>query len=419
MALGLAWFVAAAVTTLVHAGLLAAPHIAPGVVALTHMWVLGFFVTIAVGAIYQLAPVALSTTLWSERTGWWHLALHGAAVPVMIHGFWSWNLPLLAGAGSVVLAGVAVFAVNTGGTILRSGKRDAVAWSLALGSGWLVLTVAAGLALVANRLWHLWGTDPLPLLRAHAHLGLIGFFITLLQGVTFRLVPMFTLGDVPNWKPVRLGLWCSQLGLLVLAPALAFNAGAVAFAAAVAIVVGLGFTAWGLKLTLATRKKRQLDDGLIALVRGMGVLAVAAVAALWLVAPNTRAGSAPGGLSANVYGVLVLLAGLLPAIAGMMNKIVPFLTWMRAYGPKVGRVPTPPATAMSHPRLERLGINAITFASIPLLVGTWTLHSAWLYAGSALLVAGTLLFAANLVVVFRHLWRPVTPAAPTFPRPIR
>ena len=31
--------------------------------ALTHAWVLGFFVTVACGAVYQLAPVALGTTL--------------------------------------------------------------------------------------------------------------------------------------------------------------------------------------------------------------------------------------------------------------------------------------------------------------------------------------------------------------------
>ena len=34
---------------------------APPVIALTHAWVLGFLVTVAAGALYQLAPVALGT----------------------------------------------------------------------------------------------------------------------------------------------------------------------------------------------------------------------------------------------------------------------------------------------------------------------------------------------------------------------
>src|ERR1051326_167080 len=98
--------------------------------------------------------------------------------------------------------------------VRRSRQRDAVAWSLVLATGWLMLTVLAGLLLAVNRAGHFLPADPLALLRAHAHLGLVGFFLTLLQGVTFRLVPMFTLGDGPNWRRVRGGLWFTQIGLL-------------------------------------------------------------------------------------------------------------------------------------------------------------------------------------------------------------
>ncbi|PTX98643.1 hypothetical protein DB354_05105 [Opitutus sp. ER46] len=417
MGLGLAWFAAAVLATAWAPQQLITPHIAPSVIALTHAWVLGFFVTIAVGAIYQLAPVALSTTLWSERGGWWHFALHAAAVPVMVYAFWHWNLPLLGAAGSFVVAGVLLFAGNTLVTIVRSGKRDAVAWSLILATLWLVLTVTAGLALVANRLWHLWPTDPLPLLRAHAHLGLAGFFLTLLQGVTFRLVPMFTLGDVPHWRPVRIGLWLSQLGLLGLAPALAWHVGYASAVFGMAIVAGLVFSGIALRQTFATRKKRHLDVGLQALVRGMIGLGLASVAGIWLVWPTTAAGSAPGGFSANVYGVLVLLGGLLPAIAGMMNKIVPFLTWMRAYGPKVGRMPTPPASALANSRLEAWGLGLQGLALLPLLVGTWLVEPLWLRLGTLLLALGTALFLANQLLVLKHLFRPQppTPAKPKSP----
>lgn len=412
MVLALAWLAAATALLAANPALPGVTHIAPAVVGLTHAWVLGFFVTVAVGAIYQLAPVALGTTLWSERLAWWHLALHGAAVPVMVHAFWHWRMEVLVAAGTVVLLGVILFAVNVWVTVSRSGRRDPVAWSLALGAGWLLVTVAAGLAVAANRRWGFWPVDPLPLLRAHAHLGLVGFFVTLLQGVTFRLVPMFTLGDVPDWRPVRIGLWCSQLGLLVLAPALAWHLGILTVIAGTVIVAGLGFSARALAQTLGTRKKLPLDHGLQALLRGAVGLAIAALAALWLAAPATPAGSVPGGLSANVYGVLLLLGGLLPAIAGMMNKIVPFLTWMRAYGPKVGRAPTPPASTLAHPRLEFWGLTLQSAAVLPLLAGTWLVQTPLLAAGASLLAAGTTLYLANMALILRHLWRPPTPQKP-------
>ena len=59
MGLALAWLVAATAMLVLHPDLLSLPHSHPRVVALTHAWVLGFFVTVACGAIYQLAPVAL------------------------------------------------------------------------------------------------------------------------------------------------------------------------------------------------------------------------------------------------------------------------------------------------------------------------------------------------------------------------
>ena len=415
MAVGIGWFAAAAGLTAFAAGTLALPHLVPPVVAIMHAWILGFCVTIAVGAMYQLAPVALSTTLHSERTGWWHLALHGVAVPAMIVGFWRWQLTWVAGGGLVVFAGVTLFAVNSWRTIYRSGKRDAVAWSLTLATGWLLLTVVAGLLLVANRMWGLWPVDPLPLLRAHAHLGLVGFFLTLLQGVTFRLVPMFTLGEVPSWRPVRVGLWLSQLGLVLLAPALAYHWQAISALAGASVVAGMLASGWALKLTLATRKKRQLDVGVRALGRGFVVLGVAALGGVWLAFPNTRGSSAPGGFGATTYGMLLVIGGLLPAIAGMMGKIVPFLTWMRAYGPKVGRMPTPPATSLSHPRLEAWALDLQAIAILPLLIGAWTLVPLWLFVGATLLACGVLLFVINMAGIFRHLWRPITATAPVIP----
>ena len=130
MTVGLVWLSTATALVAVNPGLLALPHLNPGMLAMTHAWILGFFVTIAVGAVYQLAPVALSTTLWSERAGWWHLALHSIAVPALVYGFWTWEMPLLAAAGAMMVGGVLVFAVNVWVTILRSGQRDLAQFAL-------------------------------------------------------------------------------------------------------------------------------------------------------------------------------------------------------------------------------------------------------------------------------------------------
>ncbi len=404
MGLALAWLVGATGWLVGEPELLAMPHMHPQVVALTHAWVLGCFVSVACGAVYQLAPVALGTTLANERHGWWHFGLHAAGVPGMVYALRSWDLILLGHAGFAVALGVLLFSVNTWVTVRRSGRGGTVAWSLGLAAGWLLLTVLLGLLLAANRFWGFLPLNPLALLRTHAHLGLVGFFLTLLQGVGLQLVPMFTLGEVRSWRLANLGLALSQGGLLLLASGLTWALTWLSLPGALAIAAGLGCSGLGLWRALSARKKRALDPGIRAFINGcLGVLA-ANLAAVVLVVPGSPWGSAPGGFGAMVYAVLGLAGGLLPCIAGMMCKIVPFLVWMRAYGPRVGRGPTPPASGLTRPRLERWGLALQGAAVVPLLVGTWLLSEPWLRAGTWLLAVGVALFVADMLGVLRHLW---------------
>ena len=407
MGLALAWLAIAVAMMVAAPGMLALPHMAPPVVALAHAWVLGFFVTVAVGAMYQIAPVALGTTLVNERHGWWHLGLHAAGVPGMVYAFWSWDMKLLSHFGTFVAMGIGLFAVNTWRTVRRSAQRGPVAWSIGLAAGWLLFTVLAGLTVAANRYWNFIPVDPLALLRAHAHAGLVGFFVTLLQGVSFQLVPMFTLAEVPDWRPVRAGLWLSQLGLVGLTAALTARAGQVAAIGGGLILGGMATSAVALLRTLGTRKKRSLEPGVIAFLLGAAAIMATAVLGIVLAWPTTRGSSAPGGFGAMVYAVLLFIGGLLPAIAGMMCKIVPFLTWMRAYGPRVGRGPTPSAGALTRPALERVAFALQLLAVVPLAVGVHSLDTAWLAVGAWVLAAGVALFIADMAGVLRHLWWPV------------
>jgi hypothetical protein len=407
MVLGLAWLVASTVLLIAHPGILALPHANPLVVALTHSCVLGFLATIAFGAAYQLAPVALGTTLNNPRGAWWHFGLHALGVPGMIYAFWHWDMALLGHCAFVVALGGGLFADNIWRTVRRSKQRGIVAWSLALAAGWLVLTLLAGLTLAANRYWNFIGLDPAALLRAHAHLGLIGLFVTLLQGVTFQLVPMFTLGEVSNWRPINAGFWISQTGLVGLVPSLVFNEAVFAMAFALILITGFLFSGWSLIRVIGTRRKRLLEPGIRAFLRGLITMAAAAIIGLLLVWPESPAESRLGGLNGMVYGILLLVGGLLPCIAGMMCKIVPFLIWMRAYGPKIGRAATPPASSLANHWMEQWGLRLQGVAVIPLLLGASLPSEPLLLTGSWLLAGGVALFAGSMVQALRHLWWPV------------
>lgn len=80
----------------------------------------------------------------------------------------------------------------------------------------------------------------------------------------------------------------------------------------------------------------------------------------------------------------------------MLCKIVLFLVWMRAYGPKVGKQPVPVATQLASRSLEqgRLGLH---------LAGVGLLLAGFATAGALSLVIATSLFLANMLRVLAHL----------------
>src|SRR5215471_960003 len=75
-----------------HPELLATYHYNQYVIAVTHLCVLGWILSIVMGAVYQLVPVALETRLHSERLAWAHFALHLIGFIGMVWMFRIWNI---------------------------------------------------------------------------------------------------------------------------------------------------------------------------------------------------------------------------------------------------------------------------------------------------------------------------------------
>lgn len=403
MVLALAWLLAGTALLIRHQSLLLVSHAHPHVVALVHAWVLGFFVTAACGAAYQIAPVALGTSLPNQRYGWWHLGLHTIGVLGMVVMLWRWDLAQIGHFGTLVAIGAGLFTYSIRRIVRTSQHRSLVATSLNAAALWLLLTVLLGLVLAANRFWGFIPLDPLPLLRAHAHAGLAGFFVTLLQGVTFQLIPMFTLGEIQSERLATRGFWISQIALFGLLPSILFQGNWLSFTLGIVFLGGCILTAISLQRTLRTRRKRKLDPGVRAFLLGGLLLLLSAGVGVILVCPLFPGGSASGGVNGTFYGTLILFGGLLLCFTGMMGKIIPFLTWLSVYGPHVGHRPTPSAGSLGLPRVERAGQALLFIALGPLLLGIGFEYSFVLSAGITLLASGVSLVFINLLWVLRHL----------------
>ncbi len=386
--------------------ILATYHYNQYVIALTHLFTLGWITSLIMGSMYQLVPVALEVRLHSERLARWQFAFHLLGFAGMVWMFWIWNVKQAGHFGSAVALGVGLFVYNIGRTLKSIPRWNIIAAAIASALVWLSLTILAGLYLAAAKCWAFSPFVPLAQMHAHAHLGVVGFFIMMIIGVSFRLVPMFALTDVQQPRRAAWAVGLLNAGLLGLVIAIL---GQSAWKPVPALVIVAGLTAYGWEMTamLRARKRRGLDGGLIYFLTGVGLLAVPGALGLALAWPTLPLTPFTGQLE-NVYGFVALLGSVTLAMLGMLYKIVPFLVWYSRYSPEVGRRKVPALADLYSRPLQAVGYWLYLAGLLAVSVST-----AWGYApgvrwSCALLLAGLTVFLVNMGHILRHLIRPAT-----------
>jgi hypothetical protein len=409
--------------------ILATYHYNQYVIATTHLFVLGWISTIVMGAMYQLVPVALETRLYSERLARWQFLCHFVGFSGMVWMFWTWNLKQVGHFGSVLAVGVALFAYNIGRTLARVPRWNVVATAVASALGWLALAVTAGLLVVIGKcdydldsalgaaspvgmlLRALSATaglvhkfDAISTMHAHAHLGAVGVFITLIVGISYKLVPMFTLSEIQNRRRAAASLWLLNLGLAGAFVTILLRS---SWKPVFALMVLAGLLCYGFELVaiLRARKRRPLDWGMKYFLTALGLLVPLACLAAVLSWPSLPLTALSGQLE-NLYGFLAFAGVVSFAIIGMLYKILPFLAWYASYSKHIGRYKVPSLADLYSPRLQNAGywtyLAGLGLTGIGILPGA----ALPIRCGCGLLLVSLLLLALNVGLVLSHLLRP-------------
>ncbi len=372
----------------------------PRVIAVTHCFTLGWITTSIFGALYQLYPVALGVPARSIRVAhvtFWAL-LSGTALLVV--GSWLWSPAALA-AGWLVMFG----AVGGQSWNVVAGRRRATrgktiglyvsAGHMGLGLAMFVVAVRIGAA------FDWWSVDRLGVLSAHAHLAVVGFATLTVVGVGSKLFPMFLLSrGYPEW-PLR---W---IGPLIFGGLVLFTPGELMHVRWL-VVGGGGAMALGVVLYLAlvsryvrTKTKATLEP---ALAHGILALAFLAVALMLGVTVLLRPWSAR---VITAYAAAGILGWLSILIVGMYYKIVPFLTWLHWFSPKVGQPGLPKVADLVWTRAIWATLALLGAGIATLLMGVLLGSGNAATAGAAAYAAGVGLVVAQYVRLAAH--RPAQP----------
>lgn len=410
LAIGAVWLLA-------EPELLTSYHYRPHTVAATHLFILGFILSIVMGSVYQLVPVALETKLYSEKLVRWHAAFHLVGVSLMVPMFYFWDIKQVGHGGSFVYIGMLFFVYNLARTLGRAPKPNVIGAFIVAALLWLFLTMTAGLMLAANKFWPFLPANPIGLMHAHAHLGVVGIFVMLIVGVSLKLIPMFALSELQSEARAWWVLILVNAGLAWLVSAIAASIPVMESVCTGMIVLGLMIYAVEVIAILRARKRRVLDWGLITFLMALGLLAPTALCGglipLWSEEPTAMTMQLE-----SVYALLGLFGVVILAILGMLYKILPFLVWFRSYSPHIGRAQIPSLADLYSEPLQVIGLFSYIVALAVLCGGILWSQPGLAQTGAALWLGSITIFLVNMGLILRHWWCPqIRPFPVSTPQP--
>ncbi|UEM03370.1 hypothetical protein JL101_025970 [Skermanella rosea] len=289
-------------------------------VAALHLITLGVLTVTAVGAGFQLLPVAIQADLpgvWPCRmTGW--LLLPG--VVVLTWGMMTADLWLLGIGGISVALALLVFAVVVGMALLRTDQTNPqvrlVVRHLWAALACLMALAVLGLALLGD-FAHGYLDDHRTVAVIHLAVACYGFLGLLAAGFVQVLVPMFALVAPQRERPATLVLALAVAALILAGAGALIGAASLGLAAACLHVHGMA----GL---MRRRNRRDLGTSFLLVRLSWAMLPASLVLGLLLILDLLPAWG-PG------LFVLTLVGGwLLSLVLGMLQRILPFLSAIHA-----------------------------------------------------------------------------------------
>ena len=374
----------------------------PKLLTLTHVAALGWGTVVIFGALYQLLPVVLEVRIWSERLAQLTFVLLGLGTVLLAVAFWNfWVGAALITAAGLLLLSFCLFLLN-----IYLSTRTAPKWPvegdfILTSSIWLLLTGVVGFLMAINFTHPFLPESHLHYLKLHAHLGMGGWFLLLIIGVSSRLIPMFMLAHPQQKGRLTVAYYCVNAGLLLFALDHLVLHTPYQWVYGLLVAIGVGCYLWFLQEANSLRLRRDQDPGMkLSLVALL--LMLLPVALVFVVNQEGLVSEALAQHLYLVYGISVFMGFITALILGQTYKTLPFIVWMHRYQDHVGRFKTPLPKDLYSQRLAHWQ-NALYLPGLLLLLaGVLLAERVVVTAGSSLLLAAAVLYVVNVGKILFH-----------------
>jgi len=368
----------------------------PAVVAVTHLFTLGWITTSIMGALYQFLPVAVGEPVRSTRAGHVAFALYVSGLLAFVSGLLFGVSPLMLAGAATFGTGILIFVVNLGATLGRAARRDVTWWALAFAGVFLTVTLVLGLALAGNLRWGFLGAARPIALATHLHVALTGWVLLVMVGVAHRLLPMFLLshGASERFAKAAVVLLVAGAGTLTLG----HHGPPIVSRWLPSLFLGSGVLAFLLQARAFYRHRHRpsLDPGMRLAALALGLLLVALVLAGGALLP----GAPP---RAYLVYVLATVLGITLFVAAHYYKIVPFLVWYHRFGRLVGQQRTVTRVSdLFSARAARTAGILLVLGAVGLVAGVSMAHVGTVRGAALLLASGAGIEAVQMLGLARR-----------------
>lgn len=336
------FFLVLAIMLLFSVESLSGHYFQPKLLALTHTAALGWGSMIIFGALYQLLPVILETRLFSIKLGWWSLAFFTPGVILLICAFWTFDPGICMQIGGLaVLIGVILLNLNIFFTVKHKTQESIFQEFIVTAGLWLFLTALLGVVMVFNFQFAFLNKDHLHFLRLHAHMGIAGWFLMLIIGVSAKLVPMFLIAEYKQTWLLSVAYYVINGTLLLfLVDGYIYGINSHTWMILMLGAGGIGFYLFYLYQCFRRRIRSDVDLPMLKTLFSFVLLLLGILLLPFVLHYHLKDEAFSIKLS-TLYGSLIFMGWISLLILGQTFKTLPFIVWVKHYEQLTGKVKTP------------------------------------------------------------------------------
>jgi len=239
-------------------------------------------------------------------------------------------------------------------------------------------------------------------LKIHAHLGLVGWFVILIVGVSSSLIPMFLISHSPNEDKLNYAYYLINGGLLLLGLDWLVLQGTMLIPVYwLSISLGIIFYLMFVWEVYKKRLRKELDIGmkhtLISVLSMLLPILLSLTVMLKLDFENSFQLRAT-----TLYGFSIIFGLITPIILSQTYKTLPFIVWLHKYKQLVGKFKTPLPKELYSEWVATLQFYSYNLAVIVLILAI-TSNNIWMIRlGSCFLLITAVLYNLNVFKIIFH-----------------